>query len=253
MMETNSFSSSPGAQASSIPPATGSSKINVGSAERIVSIIGGLALSIYAIRRMNSTRGKIVGLIGTVLLKRGVTGYCEINYALGRNAALRKADAVEAIATFTVNRPRREIYEFWRNFENLPAFMEHLDRVKVIDQYRSKWTAKLPGGFGTVSWEARVDEEVEDSLISWISLPGSTIDNAGEVRFADAAGQGTEVTAQISYRLPAGQLGSMAGRWLNPVIEGMIRNDLTRYKEHIEKEASGPTSQIGSGAINYNQ
>jgi uncharacterized membrane protein len=235
-METNSLTSSRAIQASSIPPATGSSKINVGGAERIASVIAGTALAVYAIRNRNSTRGKIVAIIGTVLLKRGVTGYCEINYALGRNAGLRKADAVEAIASFTVNKPRAEIYKFWRNFENLPAFMEHLESVKMIDLYRSKWTAKLPGGFGTVTWDARIDEEVEDALISWISLPGSIIDNAGEIRFTDSVGQGTEVTAQISYRLPAGQLGSIAGRLLNPVVEKMIQNDLHRFKEHLEKE-----------------
>jgi uncharacterized membrane protein len=248
MMETNSVSSSPAVQASSIPPATGSSKINVGGVERVASIIAGTALAIYAIRNRNSTRGKIVAIIGTVLLKRGVTGYCEINYALGRNAALRKADAVEANASFTVNKPRGEIYKFWRNFENLPAFMEHLESVKMIDLYRSRWTAKLPGGFGTVTWEARIDDEVEDALISWISLPGSIIDNAGEVRFTES-GQGTEVSAQISYRLPAGQLGSIAARLLNPVVEKMLQNDLHRFKEHLEKE-KGTAPQVGP-RVNY--
>lgn len=236
-METNTFSlssSSPSSvQASAIPPATGSSKINVGGVERIASIIAGTALGVYAIRNRNSTSGKIVAIIGTLLLKRGVTGYCEINYAFGRNAALKKADAIEVVARFTVNKPRREIYRFWRNFGNLPTFMEHLESVKEIDQNRSKWTARLPGGFGTVTWEARIDEEIEDTLISWISLPGSTIDNAGEIRFTDA-GQGTEVTAQISYRLPAGQLGSMAGKLLNPAVEKMIQKDLHRLKEHLE-------------------
>ena len=125
MMETNTFSSSPSGQASSIPPATGSSKINVGSTERIASIIAGTALAIYAIRNRNSTKGKIVAVIGTVLLKRGITGYCEINYALGRNAAVKKADAVEAVAKFRINKPRKEIYTFWRNFENFPATTRH--------------------------------------------------------------------------------------------------------------------------------
>lgn len=234
-METNILSTSVEGQASSIPPATGSSRLNVGQAERIISVIGGTTMAVLAIRNWDKFYGKALGVAGAILLKRGVTGYCEVNKLLNRNTANKKAAAMEVKATFTINKSREEVYAYWRNLENLPNFMKHLYEVEELDEKRSSWSARLPGGIGKISWEAVISEEVENSLIAWSSLPGSKIDNAGEVRFTDAPrNEGTEVHACISYRLPAGDVGSMAGKLFNPLVEGMIREDLRRFKSLLE-------------------
>jgi uncharacterized membrane protein len=254
-MDTNFASASAEGLTSSIPPATGSSKLNVGNTERILSVIGGTALSVISVRKWNTTYGKALGLIGAMLLKRGVTGYCEVNNALKRNTAHKKASAMEVKAIFTINKPREEVYSFWRNFENLPRFMKHLEDVEVVDERRSSWSARIPGGVGKISWEAVIQEEVPGSLISWSSLPGSTVDNAGEVRFTDSTlGAGTEVRATISYRLPAGDVGGIAGKLFNPLVEGMIKEDLRRFKSLMETgeiaSAATLSSQQNSGIIN---
>jgi uncharacterized membrane protein len=220
---------------SAIPPATGSNKLNTGKSERIVSVLAGLALAFVAGKTLNSTSGKVLGLAGLMLLKRGVTGYCEVNNLIGRNTANKKSSAMEVKTVMTINKPRSEVYSFWRNFENLPRFMGHLREVEMLDERRSSWTAQLPGGVGHVSWEAVIEEEQENQLITWSSLPGSTIDNAGEVRFSDSRWEGqTEVCAKISYRLPGGDAGSVAGKLFNPFVEKMIRNDLKSFKSLLE-------------------
>jgi uncharacterized membrane protein len=248
-METNSLSSFAEGQASALPPATGSSQLNVGTGERIASVIGGTALAVYAIRNFGKPSGKILGLAGLILLKRGVTGYCEVNNALGRNTAHKKASAIEVKATYTINKPREEVYAYWRNFENLPAFMKHLENVVVKDEKTSTWTAKVPGGVGTVTWDAVIQEEEMNRLICWTSLPGSTIDNAGEIRFVDAPGNnGTEIHAEISYRLPAGDAGSVAGKLINPFVERMVKEDLRRFKSLMET-GEIPTPKSSSGKI----
>ncbi len=235
-METNNLSPVIEGYASSLPPSTGSTRINVGQAERIASVISGTTLTVLAIRNWNTLYGKALGVAGILLLKRGATGYCEVNQMLNRNTTHAKsAGAMEVKTTFTINKPREEVFRYWRNFENLPNFMRHLHEVEVLDEKRSSWTAKLPGGVGKVSWEAVIDNEVENSLISWTSLPGSKIDNAGEMRFVDAPrNEGTEVHARISYRLPAGDVGSAAGKLFNPLVEKMIREDLRRFKSILE-------------------
>ncbi len=234
-METNLSSSYSGGNASSFPPATGSSRINVGKVERTLSVIAGTALAVYAFRKFNSVSGKMLGLASLALLKRGVTGYCEVNNAIGRNSAHTSAGAMEVRATHTINKPREEVYAFWRKLENLPSFMKHLESVVEEDDTHSVWTARIPGGIGTVTWKAEINQEEPDSLLSWSSLPGSTIDNAGEIRFVDApGGLGTEIHARISYRLPAGDAGSVAGKLFNPMVERLIRADLRRFKSLLE-------------------
>ena len=67
--------------------------------------------------------------------------------------------------SITVGRPPEEIYRFWRDFENLPRFMEHLESVKVLDDRRSHWRARAPAG-SSVEWDAEIVEDRPNQRIS---------------------------------------------------------------------------------------
>ncbi|HYC86775.1 MAG TPA: SRPBCC family protein [Chryseosolibacter sp.] len=241
---------------SMLPPATGSTNINVGPGERILSTFVGAAATVYGLRHLGSLGGLVTTLAGSLLLSRGVTGYCAINNAFGRNSntVTRKTSAMEIKGTFTVNKPRAEVYAFWRKLENLPLFMKHLEDVKEEDSVNSTWKARIPGGVGTVTWKALITEDRPQELLSWATQPGSTIDNAGEVTFKDAPGdRGTEISIHMTYRLPAGDVGTIAGKLFNPVVEKMMKDDLRRFKSLLEtgelQNAQGATvsSRGGSG------
>lgn len=226
----------PEANASAFPPITGSTNVNVGEVERILSALGGTALGVMAFRDMKRPASLGMLLAGGFLLARGVSGYCAINNALGRNTAHKSGSAVEVATQMTVNRPANELYTFWRNFENLPRIMKHLRNVEDIDQTHSRWTAQGPAGVGTVTWEAEIVEDRPNEVIAWRSLPGSTIDNAGQVRFRETP-EGTELRVQMSYRLPAGDIGGFAGRMLSPVAERILHDDIRDLKTMMESGA----------------
>jgi uncharacterized membrane protein len=234
---------------SMLPPATGSTNINVGPGERILSTFLGAAATVYGLRHLGSVSGLTLAVTGGILLSRGVTGYCMVNNAIGRNSntVTRKTSAMEIKGTFTVNKPRSEVYAFWRKLENLPLFMKHLEEVTEEDSVNSTWKARIPGGVGTVTWKALITEDRPQELLTWASQPGSTIDNAGEVRFTDApAGRGTEIKVHMTYRLPAGDVGSIAGKLFNPLVEKMMKDDLRRFKSLLETgEIPSPGSQAG--------
>jgi uncharacterized membrane protein len=112
----------------------------------------------------------------------------------------------------TINKPRAEVYSYWRNFENLPRFMTHLVEVRVLDEKRSTWVAKAPG-FGTVEWDAIITDERPDEMIAWHSARDAQVHNTGSVRFHDATGgRGTEVKVVLQYHPPAGALGAAVAR-----------------------------------------
>jgi uncharacterized membrane protein len=221
------------------PPAAADG-INVGKTERLVSAIAGAAVIALALRRKR-LRGMLLPLGGT-LLSRAVTGRCAVNRALGRNSA--KANGVSSAArregtvgirverTITVNRPREEVYRFWRQLENLPRFMDHLESVTVLDEDRSHWVAKAPAGT-KVEWDASIEDEIENELIAWRSLPGSDIDNAGSVHFIPA-GDGTEVRVVLSYDPPAGRVGAAVAKLLGEEPEQQVEEDLRRFKQVME-------------------
>ncbi|MEO5979049.1 MAG: SRPBCC family protein, partial [Chryseolinea sp.] len=165
---------------------------------------------------------------------RGATGHCHVNTILNRNTALKKSTAVEVSGTYIINKPRQEVYAYWRRLENLPLFMKHLAEVKQINEINSFWKVYIPGGLATISWKAEIIEDQPGELLAWSSLPGSSIDNAGTVSFVDAPNNSTEINARISYRLPGGDLGSLAAQLFNPFLKNIILADLERFKYNIE-------------------
>jgi uncharacterized membrane protein len=144
--------------------------------------------------------------------------------------------------TVTINRPRAEVYAFWRDFSNLAGVMENVERIDTIDRQRSHWVVKGPGG-KTVEWDSLVTEDQPDRLIAWQSVEGADVKNSGQVEFLDAApGRGTMVRATIAYDPPGGVVGEWIAKLLQREPNVQTRRDLRRLKQFLE------TGEITSSA-----
>jgi uncharacterized membrane protein len=136
--------------------------------------------------------------------------------------------------SITVNRPLDEVYGFWRNFENLPRFMQHLELVQTTGERQSHWKAKGPAGT-TVEWDAETTEDRPNELIAWRSVGNADVDNAGVVRFTRAAGgRGTEVHVDLRYDPPAGKLGAAIAKLFGEEPNQQVAGDLRRFKQVLE-------------------
>jgi uncharacterized membrane protein len=131
------------------------------------------------------------------------------------------------------------VYQFWRNFENLPRFMDHLESVTVLDENRSHWVAKAPAGT-RVEWDAVIHNEIQNELIAWRSLPKADVNNAGSVHFNSAGDGATEVRVVLSYQPPAGKLGAVVAKLLGEEPSTQVDDDLRRFKQVME--AAVPTA-----------
>lgn len=145
---------------------------------------------------------------------------------LGGPAGIHVEEAV------IVNKPVTEVFRFWRNFENLPTFMKHLESVAQREAGISHWVARGPAGT-TVEWDARIINELDNKLIGWQSLEGSTISTAGSVNFRETP-RGTEVRVHLQYSPPAGRLGGAVAWLFGEEPSSQIREDLRRFKELLE-------------------
>jgi uncharacterized membrane protein len=134
----------------------------------------------------------------------------------------------------TIARPVNEVYSFWRNFENLPRFMRHLESVTVLGDRRSHWKARSPVG-KSVEWDAEITEDRANELIGWRSLAGADVFNAGTVSF-DAApgGRGTEVRVDLQYDPPFGKLGSKVAMLVREEPGQQVQDDLRHLKQVME-------------------
>jgi uncharacterized membrane protein len=177
-------------------------------------------------RRTAAAMGAVVGVMGPDVLEAARLTFVDTRATDDGAVAARKA--------VTVQRPAHEVFAFWRDFENLPRFMEHLESVAVADENRSRWTAKGAAG-AAVEWDAEIVEDRPDELISWRSLPGSRVDHAGSVHFAEApGGRGTEVVVELRYRPPAGTLGATVAKLLGSDPATQLADDLRRFKQVME-------------------
>lgn len=133
-----------------------------------------------------------------------------------------------------MNRSVEDLYQFWRNFENLPQFMQHLESVEIIDDRRSRWVAKAPAGT-TVKWEAEIIDDEPNELIAWRSVENSDIENSGFVLFEDApGGRGTLVSVALEYRPLGGVLGAAIAKLFGEEPSQQLSTDLRRFKQLME-------------------
>jgi uncharacterized membrane protein len=136
--------------------------------------------------------------------------------------------------TVTINRPRAEVYAFWRAVENLALVMENIDSVTELDATRSHWVVRAPAGT-TVQWDSVIVEDIPNELIRWQSDVGAQIQHSGQVEFRDAPGnRGTTVTATIVYDPPAGALGKLIAKLFQREPKVQARRDLRRFKQLLE-------------------
>jgi uncharacterized membrane protein len=137
-------------------------------------------------------------------------------------------------ASITVKRPRKDVYQAWRNLENLPRFMVHLRSVEVVDQRLSHWTARGPAG-KAIKWDAEIVEDRPAELVAWRSTDHAVVRNSGVIRFTDApGGRGTEVWVELRYDPPGGVVGAAFARLLGEHPDQQVRDDLRRFKQIME-------------------
>lgn len=203
-------------------------------------LVGG-AIVAYGISR-RSKGGLAVAAAGGALAYQG-------NRLASADAAYEQDFAR---ATVLVNAPAAEVYSFWRDFENFPRFMHHLQSVKRLDDRRSQWTALGPAN-SPVEWTAEIVAERDNEIIAWRSLEGSQIQVDGSVEFrAATGGRGTIVDATILYRPPAGALGSAFAKLFGKDPTFLIEQDLRRFKALLETgeipttagQSNGPRSAV---------
>ncbi len=217
------------------------SPINVGQTDRNLSLLAGAVMVVFGLSR--GARGAWLALMGGVLIYRGALGQDALYKKLGYssavatnkgNVAVPHQQGIHVEKAVTINRPAEALYTYWRNFENLPRVMSHLESVTVQDSVHSHWVAKAPAGM-TVAWDAEIINEVPNEVIGWRSLANADIANAGSVRFSPAPGnRGTEVRVTLEYVPPAGALGAAIARLLGEEPSVQVENDLRRFKQMME-------------------
>lgn len=213
---------------------------NVQGLERAASLAGGTLLIGKGLRR-GGLGGCLQVMLGGLTLARGLSGRCRLKAAMQpspleqrliENTHWRSAKTLAR--SVTINRPREELYRYWRDFRNLPTFMTFIERTEILPDERVRWVARLPMG-KTLEWITHLTEDFPGERLAWESEPDAPIRNLGWVTFKDAPDdQSTEVQTLIAYEPPAGRLGHALAELLDQLPAFKTAQDLRPLKQLME-------------------
>jgi uncharacterized membrane protein len=233
--------------------------INVSEAERWASILGGGYLYLKGWLR-GGPIGFMTSLLGGGLILRGYSGHCPIYEMRGKESVVRGGSADVSVPykegyqfqeSVVVDASPEKLYAFWRNLENLPRIMRHVESVTMMKDGLSHWVVKGPPGV-RVEWDGEVINEVENELIGWRSLPGADVNHAGSVHFEEVPG-GTKVTVVLRYVPPGGALGKAIARLFGTLPKEQVREDLQNFKTWMETGKNPLEAKKSSGAASAPQ
>lgn len=206
---------------------------------RLAGMIGGGTLAAWGLRR-----GGLVGLsvaaLGGALAWRTATGKPLLSGLSGSAAPVTVRRAVH------INRPRDEVWQFWREQENLARFMHNVARIERRSDTRYHWTVRGPLDM-PLDWDSEIDPTPENERVAWQTMPGAEVHSRGEVLFSDDPQGGTQVKVTMTYKPPAGQSGRMMAMLLGDAPEQQLDEDLRRLK--LLMEGVGAESTLGGGGI----
>ena len=172
--------------------------------------------------------------------------------AVAKDAAVRRETAAEigaegreiSLQSVTIGKPRAELYAFFRDFTNLPHFMENIVRIDVRDAMHSHWVVAAPAG-RTVEWDSVITDETPGERFTYTSTGDADIANSGRIEFRDApGGRGTVVSATLTYDPPGGKVGKLIALLFQKEPSIQSRRDLRRLKQLME------TGEIATAARN---
>jgi uncharacterized membrane protein len=208
-------------------------------------------------RAVGGALGSAVAMIGYFRGGLRGMGLCALGGALiARSTAnediatLVKGRGIQVEKTISVGKPVEEVFAYWRNLENFPLWMSHVQEVRYIGGDRFHWVVDGPAGT-PVEWDSELLNVVENREMTWRSVEGSQVENTGRVRF-QPDGEGTRVHVQLKYSPPGGLLGHVVAKAFGVDPKSEMDDDLNRMMSAIETgkpphDAAGMRRALSSG------
>lgn len=226
-----------GLQEHTFPPNRRMEPQGLDDIQRWVVGAGGAAVLFYGLRQEGVGRWPLA-LLGGALLYQGISGQNLFDHVPGveRMPVMQQLTSaptdLRIRKTLTINRPAAELYSYWRNLENLPTFMQHVQSVKEVDGKRSHWVVRVIPNM-ELEWDAEITVDRPDEMIGWETVPEAMLQNRGYVKFIPTE-RGTEVSVSIEYDPPGAALGRFAGGSLKFIAEQQIKEEVRNFKRLME-------------------
>jgi len=243
--DRRNYQISRGVQEHSYPPNYHPPSSGMDDMQRWVSGVGGAAVLFYGLRQQNLSRWPLA-VLGAGLIYQGVSGHNLLDYLPIHEDENEETSFIEPVTnrephestelrirkSVTINRPAAELYSYWRKLSNLPTFMTHVKSVEETSSEQSHWVVDVVHGM-QLEWDARITVDRPNEMIAWETLPDSTLQNRGYVKFIPTS-YGTEVSVSLEYDPPVAVAGALVGRALKFIPATEIKDEIRHFKALME-------------------
>lgn len=134
-----------------------------------------------------------------------------------------------------IDAPVKVVFDLYSDFEKWPEWMRHIKEVRRTGENYTKWAADAPLGMN-VEWEAETTEFEPNRKIAWRTVRGD-VDMQGEVTFEKVGRNKTSMHVALSYKPPAGHLGTLVAKLFGNDPEKEIDEELKRFARLAEQRA----------------
>ena len=135
-----------------------------------------------------------------------------------------------------VEAPVAQVYEYWRNLENLPSFMKNIEEVRSTGPDTTHWVVKGPLGY-RAEFDAKTTQDEQNSAIGWNTVDGD-VQTSGQVRFQEMTPNRTKVEVQMKFANPPGGKAGEAVSRLTSGPKAIMLQDLNNFKDIMEGTAT---------------
>jgi uncharacterized membrane protein len=166
---------------------------------------------------------------------------------LSENVSVPHEKGVHLVRSITIDRPIAELYRFWHDLSRLPEAFSSIESIQFTGNNKAHVVLKFPGNM-TTEFDAEIYTDVPNEVISWRSLPGSDLQNAGSIRFSNApAEKGTEVSVTVEFVPPGGAIGKAITELVGEVPAQYLAQLLREFKQLMETGEKSTTEGQSSG------
>ena len=148
-------------------------------------------------------------------------------------------------ATVTIQRPVEKVFEFYRDFKNLPSFLGDVMAIEQIDPATSRWTIQGPLGI-RAHWTVKVTDERTNELIRYQIVTPAALRTYWEIDFAPGRDAGETEVRQV-MKAPLGRLGRAALALIGKFPAEEVHSNLHRLKQVMETGHVTDTSYSVAG------
>lgn len=153
-----------------------------------------------------------------------------------------------------IEAPVEKVYDYWKDLENLPAFMSNIEEIRSTGPDTTHWVVRGPLGY-KAEFDAKTTQNEANSALAWNTENGD-IQTSGQVRFKELTPNRTRVEVQMNYwDTPGGKIGEAASR-VTSGPKAILVQDLQNFKDIMEGTATPEEVQqrpsaadVHSGAV----